>query len=100
MAATGRRRTLDRSRTEGPFGRGLHHKEHRVDASLRERLRIREVVENWVLWRDAGDWERFRGVWHPDARMMATWFQGPAAAFIDVSREGFKRGVRILHFLG
>jgi hypothetical protein len=48
-----------------------------VDASLRERLRIREVVENWAVWRDAGDWERFRGVWHPDARMMATWFQGP-----------------------
>ena len=26
---------------------------------MRERLRIREAVENWVLWRDAGDWERF-----------------------------------------
>lgn len=71
-----------------------------MDASLRERLRIREVVENWAVWRDAGDWERFRGVWHPDARMMATWFQGPATSFIDVSREGFERGVRILHFLG
>jgi hypothetical protein len=34
------------------------------------------------------------------AWLMATWFQGPAAAFIDVSREGFERGVRILHFLG
>jgi len=32
--------------------------------------------------------------------MMATWFQGPAADFIRVSREGFERGVRILHFLG
>ena len=71
-----------------------------MDASLGERLRIREVVENWVLWRDAGDWDRFRNVWHPEARMMATWFQGSATAFIDVSREGFERGVRILHFLG
>ena len=35
---------------------------------MRERLRIREVVENWVLWRDAGDWERFRTVWHEDGR--------------------------------
>ena len=31
---------------------------------------------------------------------MATWFQGPAADFIRVSREGFERGVNILHFLG
>ncbi len=61
---------------------------------------IRELVENWVVWRDAGDWDRFRTVWHDDGRMMATWFQGPAEEFIRVSKEGFDRGVRILHFLG
>jgi SnoaL-like domain len=61
---------------------------------------IRDLVENWVIWRDAGDWERFATVWHDDGVMMATWFQGPAADFIRVSREGFERGVRILHFLG
>jgi hypothetical protein len=32
--------------------------------------------------------------------MMATWFQGTADEFIRVSREGFERGVSILHFLG
>jgi hypothetical protein len=32
--------------------------------------------------------------------MMATWFQGPADEFIRVSREGFEKGVSILHFLG
>ena len=61
---------------------------------------IREVIENWVLWRDAGDWERFATVWHDDGWMTATWFQGPAKAFIEVSRDGFNRGVNILHFLG
>ena len=65
-----------------------------------ERLRIREVVENWAVWRDAGDWDRFRSVWHTDGRMMATWFQGPAERFIEVSREGWNKGVSILHFLG
>ena len=71
-----------------------------MDATMLERLRIREVVENWAIWRDAGDWERFRSVWHPDGRMMATWFQGPAERFIEVSREGWNKGVSILHFLG
>jgi len=71
-----------------------------MDDALIERLRIREVVENWTLWRDAGDWSRFATVWHPDGRMMATWFQGLASDFIAVSRQGFDRGVRILHFLG
>jgi hypothetical protein len=68
------------------------------DAS--ERLAIREIVENWAIWRDAGDWERFRTVWHADGRMMATWFQGTADEFIAVSRAGFETGVSILHFLG
>ncbi|MEO8137885.1 MAG: nuclear transport factor 2 family protein [Betaproteobacteria bacterium] len=67
---------------------------------MAERLRIREVVENWVLWRDAGLWDRFRTVWHPDGRMMATWFQGPAEEFIRVTEEGWAKGVSILHFLG
>ncbi len=65
-----------------------------------EKLRIREIVENWVVWRDQGDWERFRTVWHDDGWMMATWFQGPAQRFIEVSREGWNRGVNILHSLG
>jgi SnoaL-like domain len=65
-----------------------------------DRLLIRDLVENWALWRDAGDWDRFATVWHDDGFMMATWFQGPAPDFIRVSREGFERGVSILHFLG
>lgn len=64
------------------------------------RALIGDLVQNWALWRDAGDWERFRTVWHDDGVMMATWFQGPATEFIRVSREGFERGVNILHFLG
>jgi SnoaL-like domain len=67
---------------------------------MTQRQRIREVIENWVLWRDQGDWTRFRTVWHEDGWMMATWFQGPAERFIEVSREGWSRGVSILHFLG
>ncbi|HWP27343.1 MAG TPA: nuclear transport factor 2 family protein [Xanthobacteraceae bacterium] len=65
-----------------------------------DKLAIRELIENWAVWRDALMWDRFRTVWHPDGRMWATWFQGTAEEFIKVSQEGYERGVRILHFLG
>jgi len=71
-----------------------------MDDAMQDRLAIVEVVQNWALWRDAGDWERFRTVWHDDGWMTATWFQGPAEKFIAVSRAGFEKGVSILHFLG
>lgn len=67
---------------------------------LQDRLAIRDLIENWALWRDAGDWERFATVWHDDGVMMATWFQGPASEFIRVTQEGWAKGVSILHFLG
>jgi len=71
-----------------------------MDQALLDRLAIRDLVENWAVWRDAGDWERFVTVWHEEGWMSATWFQGPARDFIRVSQEGFAKGVRILHFLG
>lgn len=71
-----------------------------MDQQLLDRLAIRDLVENWAVWRDAGDWERFATVWHEEGWMSATWFQGPARVFMRVSQEGFAKGVRILHFLG
>ncbi len=65
-----------------------------------DRVTIRELVENWAVWRDARLWDRFRTVWQAEGRMMATWFQGGFEEFIKVNDEGWARGVRILHFLG
>ena len=67
---------------------------------LKNEALIRQMIERWALWRDAGDWQRFASVWHPDGVMMATWFQGPFSEFIRVTREGWDKGVSILHFLG
>ena len=67
---------------------------------LLDRSAIRDLIENWAIWRDAGDWDRFASVWHDDGVMMATWFQGPAKEFIRVTQEGWAKGVSILHFLG
>ena len=65
-----------------------------------DRQAIRKLVEDWVVWRDAGHWERFRTVWHDEGVMMATWCQGTADEFISASIAGWNKGVSILHFLG
>jgi SnoaL-like domain len=65
-----------------------------------DRAAVREVVDNWVLYRDSGDWRRFASVWHPDGWMSATWFQGPADAFIEASKAGCASGSQIQHLLG
>ncbi|MCS6892864.1 MAG: nuclear transport factor 2 family protein [Rhodovarius sp.] len=71
-----------------------------ADADILRRLAVMELVQNWAIWRDAGDWDRFATCWHEEGRMMATWCQAPAAEFIAASKAGFARGVSILHFLG
>jgi hypothetical protein len=68
--------------------------------SAKDARKIRQAVENWVLWRDAGFWEKFATVWAPDGWMSATWLQASAADFIAASRTGFDAGVNIIHFLG
>jgi hypothetical protein len=70
------------------------------DKDIIRRMEVRELIENWVIYRDSADWDNFRTVWTKDGRMMATWFHGPAEEFIKVSIEGFERGIYILHFLG
>ena len=71
-----------------------------MQSEAAERASIRELIENWALWRDAGMWDRLRAVWHGDGWMMATWFQGSADDFVKASRESFARGVRAQHSLG
>src|SRR5438128_12151855 len=82
-----------------PNGRGARRSScnsvRRVDATLADRLAIRDVVETWASARDSGDWEAFRNCWHDDGYMMATWFQGPKEDFIRVSQEGAARGVNM-----
>lgn len=71
-----------------------------MDQITAEKLVLRDLIEDWAIFRDACLWEEFRKVWHDDGVMMATWFQGTADEFIAVSKAGFEKGVRILHFLG
>ena len=67
---------------------------------ISDRLAIRELLENWIIWRDAGNWDRFKSVWHDDGRMVATWVTASAADFIAGCRRSFDRGLVGLHSLG
>ena len=71
-----------------------------MESTMKDELEIRQMIERWALWRDAGLWDQFATVWHPEGVMMATWFQGPYREFIRVTQEGWAKGVSILHFLG
>ncbi len=82
------------------YGQVTLEAEDPMDHELMQKQQIRELLDNWVLWRDQGSWEKFRTCWHADARMLATWFDGPAEQFIEVSRQAFERGIAILHALG
>jgi hypothetical protein len=71
-----------------------------MDDTLAAKLAIQQVVNDWVVFSDSGNWEGFKTVWHDDAWMTSTWFQGPATEFQKARRAGFERGVSIVHLLG
>src|SRR5687768_3713583 len=66
---------------------------------LADRFAIRELIENWVIWRDSGQWDRLASTFHPEAMVAATWQTGPAAGFIAGSKAAWEKGVKVLHTL-
>jgi SnoaL-like domain len=76
-----------------------------IDASdvqgLLDRLAVRELVENWILYRDAQDWPRVEALWHPDGRQMTTWGGSSSPQeFARAASAGYEAGVRMLHSVG
>ncbi|HYZ32465.1 MAG TPA: nuclear transport factor 2 family protein [Crenalkalicoccus sp.] len=67
---------------------------------MARRQQVAELVQNWAIWRDAGDWDRFMTCWHEDGYMFATWCQAPAAEFLRATQQAWEKGITILHFLG
>lgn len=72
-----------------------------MEAELADRMLIRELIDDWLIYSDSGDSERFAALWHDDGHMMATWTQGPAAQFVENRRRVYLSGATsILHFHG
>jgi hypothetical protein len=71
-----------------------------LGGELQDKARIRELLENWVLWSDGGFWDAFSTLWHEEADMSSTWCVASAREFIQARKAGWERGVSILHSLG
>lgn len=65
-----------------------------------DKTAIRELIDLWAVSGDSGDLESFKTVWHDDGCMSTTWFEGTADEFIEMKRQGWTKGVSILHLLG
>jgi ketosteroid isomerase-like protein len=66
-----------------------------------DRAAIASLINDWVVSRDAGDFDRLRNIWTPDGKMNATWFSGSADEFVANSRRMFGAPVpAVLHMLG
>lgn len=70
------------------------------DSDVMDRIAIQELLGNWVLWRDSGEWERLATTWHSDGVMISTWQQSDAATFIEACKAGWDDGVDVLHTQG
>jgi ketosteroid isomerase-like protein len=60
---------------------------------------IQRVVEDWVIFRDAGMFDRLAALWHEDGRMMTTWSQVTGEEFVRLSRQGMANGIQVNHAL-
>ncbi|WP_174285025.1 nuclear transport factor 2 family protein [Sphingomonas bacterium] len=67
---------------------------------MEDRTALRDMVENWAVWRDSGQWDKLLTLWHEDSVMSATWQQSSGADFVAGSRAAWTRGVDVQHFLG
>ena len=71
-----------------------------MNEDITDITQIRDLIERWVVYRDALLWEKFRTIWHPEGRMKATWSDSTYEEFITRTEEGVKHGLNILHILG
>ncbi|MSQ50883.1 MAG: nuclear transport factor 2 family protein [Betaproteobacteria bacterium] len=64
-----------------------------------DKQEICEVVQQWALWRDSGNWEPLRTSYTTEGRMTTMWFDGPADDFVAACRAGAGKGNTSGHFI-
>jgi hypothetical protein len=78
-----------------------------TDTSRLERMvdeyEITRVRRLWAFSRDHNDWQALESCFHPDATVVISWFAGPAAGFVERSKQAAatrKPEERSSHWLG
>lgn len=64
-----------------------------------DKQEISEVVQQWALWRDSGNWQPLRTTYAIEGRMTTMWFDGAADDFIAACRAGAGKGNTSGHFI-
>jgi len=57
-----------------------------MDVRSEDRVEIAGLMTGW-MHRDLGEWDELRNLFHHDATIGITWFNGTAAEFVDASRR-------------
>ncbi|GGP25498.1 nuclear transport factor 2 family protein [Silvimonas amylolytica] len=65
-------------------------------ARLADRQAIADLMTGW-MFRDLGQWDKLRGLFHADGRIEITWFDGLASDFVDASARMGKSDLRTKH---
>lgn len=66
---------------------------------LEDRQQITNLMMGW-LYRDLGQWERLRDLFHPDGEIEVTWFEGKASDFVDGSIRMGASDLSAKHLIG
>jgi hypothetical protein len=66
---------------------------------LADRQSIADLMTGWIH-RDLAEWDQLRELFHPDATIEISWFEGLASDFIDGSMRMGKSDLRTKHFIG
>jgi hypothetical protein len=72
---------------------------NKIDLML-DKAHICQLLQDWALWRDVGNWSALRGAYAPNATMRTTWFDGAAADFVDASMRLSQGAAKAQHFIG
>jgi hypothetical protein len=57
------------------------------------------LVKGWT-YRDLGQWDRLKRLFHPDATIALAWFEGPFAKFVAASEKMEASDMRARHLVG
>ena len=64
-----------------------------------DRQQITDLMTGWIH-RDLGQWDAMRSLFHPDATIEITWFEGLASEFVDASARMGASDLKTKHMIG